>query len=431
MSSSADSIANEAIEAARGEKRKSLEADEAQPIHMHVADYQLEQWTNARPEIVFKQVGEESLDQFVEGNITMMEAESRPMYITYDIITSYFMEEYSEDIVKAMKTLTDFALDSGRHRVTFSTGRYCGDFERHWVSLSELNNEVRRMTQEAGEQSLSLHKCFLTVQDGALVTHAAMYAEFASKKSLGRMPTELAEQTLLDWIQRHHSNAYQQARRPKQKVLAPLPLPLPVSLTHEYANDQFMVSVLKSRGMYRGRRTRCTSRRAPPRRSSHRTLSRDRSDSVVSGARNGVNGARSPNSLGILERLLQRVSKGGKDQFSREREAEKVTGRIAAMYQQKCAELTRLSIDFESLRLEMDLMKEKVDSEKEAEIRSLKLEVKRLREEASWESSAYEKLFKIKDSLHYENLQLKEEIESMKLSKRERRKAKKEKKRNK
>ena len=430
MSSSADNIAQEAIEAARGEKRKSLEIEEAQPIHMHVADYHLEQWIY-EPEILFKQTGEESLDQFVEENISMMETESRPLYITYDIIINFFMEASEEELFKAMKTLMDFAINSGRHRVTFSTGRYCADFERHWASLSDVNNEVRRMTQEAGEQSLSLHKCFLSVQEGALATSAATYAEFQSKKSLGRMPSELAEQTLLNWIQRHHAHAYQQPRRPKRKVLAPLPLPLPVSLTHEYANDQFMVSILKSRGMFRGRRTRSSSRRAPPRRSSHRTVSRERSDSLVSGARTGPNGARSPNSLGILERLLQRVSKGGRDQFTREREVEKVTGRIAAMYQQKCTDLTRLSIDFESLRLEMDLIKEKAESEKEAEIRSLRLELKRLKEEASWESSAYDKLFKIKDALHCENLQLKEDIENMKLSKRERRKAKKEKKRNK
>ena len=432
MSQRADSLARDAIETARGEKRKSLEEEAAKPIHLHVADYLLEPFTT-KVDIVFKQTGEETLEQFLEANIDMLESEERPMYVTYDVITNFFMEESEENLVNAVKALTEVAVASGRHRVTFSTGRFCADFERHWASLGDLNNEIRRVTQETGEQSLSLHKCFLTVQDGALATFAAAYAEFHSKKSLGRKPTEMAEQILLDWIQRHHIHAYQHPRRPKQKVLAPLPLPLPVSMTREYANDPFMVSVLKSRGMFHSRRARSTSRKAPLRRSSHRTISRERSESLVSGAR--PNGARSPNSLGLLERLLQRVSKGsnkGRQQdFVREREAERVTSRIAGMYQQKCTDLTRLSIDFESLKLEMDLLKESRDTEREAEISNLKLEVRKLREAASWEQSAYDKLFRVKDGLHHENLQLKEELEALRLSKKERRKAKKEKRKHK
>ena len=60
MSQRADSLARDAIETARGEKRKSLEEEAVKPIHLHVADYLLEPFTT-KVEIVFKQTGEETL----------------------------------------------------------------------------------------------------------------------------------------------------------------------------------------------------------------------------------------------------------------------------------------------------------------------------------------------------------------------------------
>ncbi len=424
---SADDWADEALEAARTEA-EAMEQDE-EPLRIHLSDFPIEQSPLTNFPIVFKTPEEETWAEFLEATLDWMSQESRPMCISVDVIMRWFMEEQTEDIMAGVKTLTEAAISGGRHRITFSTARFPPDLERHWFSIGELNNQLRAYTQLVGEQSLSLHKAFLTPQEGVLACYAQCYDEYYRKTSLGKTPSELAAQIVLGWVSQHHRFAYQKERRPKKRNLAPLPMPLPVSLTREWAQDEFMVRCLKSRGLYRGRRTRSTSRRAPVRRTSHRSVSRDRADSVVSGAK--PRGGRSPQSNGCLERLLCQVTKVGRnrDPYLRERDVSRVSNRIASLYKDKCQEVTGLRVEIETLKLQLDLLREQKQGDSELELNSLKLELKRLKENERWQDASYDRLAKVKDSLFHENKALEEELENLRLSKKERRQKKKDKRR--
>ena len=437
MWKSADAWAEEAVEAARvevedmdqGDANASQGAGEDEPLRVHLSDFEIEQSPHASTRILFKVPEEESLDEFIEATLDWMEKETRPMCISVDVFMRWFMEETNEALMACVKTLTEAAISGGLHRITFSTMRFVPDYERHWYTIGELNNEIRTYTQSIGEQALSLHKAFMSPQEGVLACFAACYAEFFNKSSLGKTPSELAVQQVLGWLVMHHKHAYIHKRRPKQRNLIPLPMPLPLSMTKEWAEDEYMVRLLKSRGLFRGRRARSSSRKSNTRRTSHRTLSRNRADSVVSGAM--PRGGRSPMSNGCLERLLHQVMKSGRtrDNYQREREVSRVTGRISSLYKDKCAEVTGLRVEVETMKLQLDLLREKQEGESALEVNKLKLEVKRLRENERWQDASYDRLFKVKDALYHDKLSLEEELENLKLSKKERRQKKKDKKR--
>ena len=76
----------------------------------------------------------------------------------------------------------------------------------------------------------------------------------------------------------------------------------------------------------------------------------------------------------------------------------------------------------------MDLMKDKREGDKELELNELRLELRRLKDNEKWQDASYDRLAKIKETLRYENQQLEEQLEDLKISKKERRQKKKEKK---
>ena len=426
MSSDAEKVARDATANARF--RAQLE-ESWEPIRLHITDFPIEQSPLTSTPVDIRVVQEKSLQEFSEATIALIEQESHPTNISIDCLSAYFMEEASDDIMAAIAAVSEAAIESKIHRVTFSTLRYSPEFERHWNSLGQLNNRIRQHNINQGEQTLSLHKVFLTPRAGRLETFGECYEEFTKKISLGSTPNELGAQIVLSWVLRHHQNAYQQPRKPDAtKKLAPLPMPVPLSMSEEYAENEAMVAILKSRGMFSGRRTRSASRRGgATRRTSHRTISRDRSNSMVSGAK--PRGARSPQSLGALERLLHQVSRGNNQgcRQNRDRESSRVTDRIASLYRQKCDENTRLHLELESTALEMELLKEN-QQEQESEVIKLRSEIQKLRETVDWQDTRSDKLNKIKGVLYNENKLLEDELKSLRLSKKHK-KAKKDKKR--
>ncbi len=132
-------------------------------------------------------------------------------------------------------------------------------------------------------------------------------------------------------------------------------------------------------------------------------------------------------SVGALERLLNRVARGGKasnrvrDPHAKERETSKVMGRIAVLYRAKCEEVTKLSAKIESISLELELQKEKKDIEIESEVLRLKKENTYFRQLQDHYDKHTARLGKLKDSIVHENKQLYEELQLLKLSKKERR----------
>ena len=428
---SADLIADEAVRMAVEDSEKG-ERGKAAPVSMHFTDFTivdpLYKPINHKP-INFKHIGDQQLQQFTEGMLSLMERHPAPLYITVDVLLNFFMDESIDDMKAAVRSMTDAALESGRHRITFSTCRYAPDMEKWWSQIGDLNRFIRQLTAEVGEQPLSCHKVFLIAKGQQLATCSAMYDEWYTKKSLGRMPTEAAVNICVHWVRTHHEKAYNKPRQPTElKKSAHLPLPIPLGLTEEYYNCEYMVAMLRSRGMYMGRRPRSAARRGTQRRGSHRTVSRDRSDSVVSFAR--PRGGRSPNSVGALERLLNKVAKGEKpsntDPHAKERETSRVTGRIAMLYKAKCEEVTRLSVEIESMRLELELQKDRKDIEMEAEVLRLKKENTYFRQMQDHYDKHTARLGKLKDSVVEENKQLYEELQLLKLSKKERRAERKE-----
>ena len=413
----------------RGEKSKRA------PIAMHFSDYEItEPIPKPKLPIVFKCVKDQPMQQFIEGLLSLMERHESPLHITLDVMCAFFMEETLDDIKAGVECLSAAAVESGKHRLTFSTCRFPPDQERFWPELGDMNAFLRRHTAAIGEQPLSCHKVFLCPQGDQLATFAQMYEEFFSKTSLGRTPTDAAINITVHWLKMHHEKAYLKARQPSELKKHPhLPPPLPLGLTTEYINDKYMTAILKSRGMFRARRTRSAARRGGQRRGSHRTISRERSDSMVSGAR--PRGGRSPNSVGALERLLNRVAREGRtssrDPHAKERESARITGQVAQLYKSKCEEVAQLSVELEALRLEMELIKESKDVKMEAELLKLQKENSYFRNMQDHFDKHSARLGKLKDSLVYENKQLSEELQLLKLSKRERRAARKQMKRRK
>lgn len=389
------------------------------PIHLHYSDFELE--TPAGAKVKYIHLKEKSLQEFGEMLLSAMEREERPMYITVDVLTAFFLEESYADITSVIKAVTEASLESGRHRVTWSTLRYCPDNERYWSDLGDLNSWIRMYTAQTGDQQLSLHKLYLKPRGNQLFTFAEMYSEWWNKTALGLVPSSAAVVVNTTWTEKHHSHAYLSPRLPREPSKEALPIPCPLGMTPEYTEDERILSILKSRGLWRGRRTRSASRRVSTRKGSHRTLSRERADSLVSGAR--PRGARTPDSVSALERLLNRVSRMPRkdDPHSTEREASKVTSKIAELYTAKCQELTRYQLEVESLRLEIELVREARDVKMEAELNKLKDENRYLKEAHNRADRLADKLTDIKESLRVENDKLYDELQLLKMTKKERR----------
>ena len=410
------------------EPEKEKESRES-PIYMHFSDYTVDETgVSKSPHIVLKEIKNQNFQEFCEGLLSLMERERRPLFITIDVMLAVFLEETQEDLESAIKAVSEAAEMSGRHRVTWSTARYAPDLERHWPDINDLNTFIRNHTARCGLQALSLHKIFLQpAGNGQFVTFSQMYEEYFTKKSLGRTPTEAAATLTKIWLGQHFQSAYKNPPKPSDKQLHPLALPLPLGMSPDYVNDEYLLSILKSRGLYRGRRSRSASKKTQQRKGSHRTLSRERSDSMVSGARR-AQGARSPNSIGLLERLLHRVARGRtstRDPHGQERESARISEKISELYHAKCFELTQLNVAHESLKLELELLKEKREVESETEILRLKAENEHLRRLNDYTDKQYDRLARIKQDLYDENKKLYEDMESLRLSKKERRAAKK------
>ena len=392
---------------------------ETGPIHLHYADFNIEAPAGARVKYIL--LKEKSLQEFGEMLLSTMERELRPMYVTIDVLSAFIYEESYEDITSVIKAVCEAAMESGRHRTTWSTLRFAPDAERYWSDIGDLNGWIRKYTAECGEQPLATHKVYLKPRGKQLFTFAEMYEEWWHKTSLGSRPSDGAAVVNSTWIEKHHASGYESPRMPREPRTDVLAIPCPLGLTDEFIKDDRMLAMLKSRGLYRGRRTRSTSRRPGARRASHRTVSRESADSLVSGAR--PRGARSPHSISILERLLNRVARMPKkdDPHASERETAKVTSRIAELYTGKCQDLTRAQLEIESLRLEIELVREARDVKMEAEVTKLREENKYLREAQARSDRLADKLTDIKESLRYENEKLFDELNLLKMTKKERR----------
>ena len=414
-----DLLVDEAMEMARSNKPNG---EKEKPFHLHIADYPVEY---NGPEVTIRTAEEDSLCEFTEGLLAAMEATDRPMLITIDIINRYFMQEELEDMKAAITSLSEAAVTSGKHRITWSTMRFCPDLERFWGEVNVLNTFIRNTTVKTGEQMLSLHKIYLAPANGQVVTCPENYKEFVDKSSLGRNPSIKGVAINIDWVVKHHKGAYFHPRNPSERVVGDLTTPIPLGLTAAFTNNVIFLNMLKSRGLYRGRKVRSVSRGNLRRRTSHRTRSRERSDSCVSGAR--PRGERSPVSISILERLLNRVATGGSTQSRKgqERETRKVTEKIANMYQAKCNEVTQLAIDLETMKLELDLMKEKKKMELDEQSSMVRRENEHLKQALDWADDNVMRLEQTRDSMHKENMALIEELQLVKMNKKDRRAAKK------
>ena len=401
------------------DQKEPVKVKETGPIHLHYSDFDIE--TPAGSKVKFIRMKEKSLQEFAEMLLSTMEREEREMYITVDVLTAFFLDESFTDITSVIKAVTEAAIESNKHRISWSSMRFYPDAERYWVEIGDLNTWIRKYTAQIGEQCYSLHKIYLKPKGNQLFTFAEMYNEWWHKSALGQVPSDAAAVVNATWTVKHHENAYKSPRMPREPRTEVLPIPCPLGMTDEYTKDEKILSILKVRGLYRGRRTRSASRRSATRKGSHRTISRDRSDSLVSGAR--PRGARSPNSVSALERLLNRVARMPRrdDPHSAEREAAKVTSRIAEMYTGKCQEVTKYQLECESLRLEMELIREARDIKMEGEVAKLKDENRYLKQAQSRSDRLADKLTDIKESLRFENEKLYEELQLLKLSKKERR----------
>ena len=392
---------------------------ETGPIHIHYADFEIE--TPAGAKVKYLVLKEKTLQEFGEMLLSSMEREQRQMLITVDVLTAFIYDESFEDITSVIKAVTEAAMESSRHRVTWSTLRFAPDAERYWSDIGDLNSWIRRYTAQTGEQNMALHKVYLRPKGNQLYTYAEMYEEWWRKSSLGISPSGAAAFVNATWVEKHHANGFQSPRMPREPRTDVLAIPCPLGMTSEYVDDERILSMLKSRGLFRGRQSRSASRRSTTRRGSHRTHSRERADSCVSGAR--PRGARTPDSVSALERLLNRVARMPRksDPHSTERETAKVTARIAELYRGKCTELTKVQLESESLCLELELCKEAHDFKMEAEITKLRDENRQLREAQVRLDRLADKLTDIKEDLRHENSKLLDEIQMMKMTKRERR----------
>ncbi len=420
--SEVNTLVDEAMELARESQDRKKASEREGPFHLHITDFPIEYEGS---DVAMRMADEDTLQSFTEGMIAALEATERPMLISIDVLNRFFMEETLADMKASIKAITEAAISSAKHRVTFSTMRFSPDLERFWCEAGQLNSFIRDYTAEIGEQPINLHKLYLQPHNGQFYTCTLHYREYVEKSALGRNPSQKGVSMNIDWVVRHHKTAYWKPRNPSNKKLEELPLPVPLGLTGSYTDSVTFLNILKSRGLYRGRKARSVSRGNNRRKTSHRTKSRERCDSLVSGAR--PRGGRSPNSINILERLLNRVSKSGgtADNQQKTRETQKMSEKISTLYQAKCSDLTRMAVELEATKLELDLLRESKKSELDAEISNLRKENEHHRQARYWAEENVSQLEKIKDTLHRDNQVLLSEVEKLRMNKKERRAAKK------
>ena len=412
-----DERGQESSRGRRGEKEKE------ECLHLHISDFSIHGQENE--DVVFRKADEESLSEFTEGILAALEAAERPMRITIDVLTRFYVEEQLEDMQDAIKNIVEAAMATGgRHRVTFSSVRFSPELEKFWSEIQELNLFIRKYTAISGEQPLNLMKIFLAPYNGHYVSFGVRYKEYVENKSLGRTPSDNGASTVALWVIKHHRSAYRQPPKPSDKQPAMLPLPLPLGVSADYTENPIMLEILKARGMFYGKRNRSASRSTGRRRTSHRTRSRERSDSMVSLAR--PRGGRSPQSINALERLLNRVWKyNNQDPEEREREQQKITGKVATIFKEKCREVTQLSVQLETIKLEYEITQEKKLKEMELECNELRQQNDQLRRHSDAMDRLTTKLTRMKEDLVQENAQLQDELQLLRMSKKERRAARK------
>ena len=90
-----------------------MEQDQEEPIRVHLTDFEIKQSPTSKFPILFKTVEDETLESFVENTLKWMEEEQRPMYISADILLAFFMQNQDEELMDAVRTLTEAAIAGG------------------------------------------------------------------------------------------------------------------------------------------------------------------------------------------------------------------------------------------------------------------------------------------------------------------------------
>lgn len=423
-----DALADQAVQAAN-RSRKGTKP----PRRIILADFDTNLWQH---DGVWVHVKEETLSEFKESVLKVLES-PKPLHISILALQNY-TNDTIEDLLSCVRNIMEATLES-THKVCFSTLRFLPEEERNWNLINSVNKGIKVIMSEFNVQQLNLHKICLKFQGRDLVVDAECFKEFIERTSLGSTLSEHAINTICDWLNKHNNSAFgaQPILRARGETESLLPLPL--GLTKSYYEDERMVSFLKSRGLYH-RRPRSETRKPPHRRVSHRTISRRRPDSLGTGHRDGR--SRSPMAVGALERLLSAVSRdrrGNPTNHVMNRD-NNFADRINQLYLQKNAEVVQLNICVEALKAEVHHLRQELEREKSKtkeengiEIHRLKQEIASLQEHNRNLSTLDEhndklisRLMKMKSDLGVENNQLVEELGRLKLSKKERRRLKRE-----
>ena len=432
MPGSSAKLANEAIEEQRREILKKLgkipkktkasegPSESQEPQHTVLANINVCSRVWPECNIEWVHIQDSSLELFQERVLSLLER-PRPQRVTILAYQLYLRENLIDDIIKSINLVMEAASESNRHRVTVSTLRFNPDEERIWHEIGEINKTIRSIMEKHNMQPLLVHKIFIQKDDnlGGYAVKANYFSEFTKGTSLGTNPNEKGLKMLVDWLITHHRIGIDNPNIMTLKYEPPIQTPCPLGLTPAFFNNPKMTSFMKSRGMF-VRQSRSETRKPVLRRTSHRTISRSRPESIGAATiRPGRSATRH------LENLLANAARvnAANPHHGHEPHVPHVNDRnvrrLQEKYDQKCKDLHQLEEKYKTLKTELINKEEKFKRETDIKDQSYKAQVDHYKQMYFWADQEVEKLRQRLQDYSRDLSDMTDRLSDMRMSKKE------------
>ena len=261
-------------------KTSNVATSSDEPEHTILADMNVCSRVWPACNIEWVHITDPSIELFQERVLSLLERQ-RPQRLTILAYQLFLRDNLLDEMVRSIELIMETAAASKRHRVTVSTLRFNPDEERLWHEVGDINRRIREIMDKHRMQPLLAHKIFIQKDDdiGGYTVKANFFAEYMKGTSLGTNPNEKGLNMLADWLRTHHRIGIDNRNVLPLKSEAVIQTPCPLGLTPSFFNNNKMTSFLKSRGMF-VRHSRSETRKPLLRRTSHRTISRTRPESI-------------------------------------------------------------------------------------------------------------------------------------------------------
>ncbi len=323
--------------------------------------------------------------------------------------------------MQSVRLIMETAAASKRHRITVSTLRFNPDEERQWHEVGDINRQIRETMIKYKMQPLLAHKIFIQKDDevGGYTVKANFFAEFVKGSSLGMNPNEKGLNMLADWLRTHHRIGIDNRNVLPLKNEAGIQTPCPLGLTPSFFNNPKMTSFLKSRGMF-VRQSRSETRKPLLRRTSHRTISRSRPESIGAGTiRPGRSATRQLENLLANAARINAADPHNSHDHSAPHLDVKQFRRLQEKFDKKCQDYHALEEKYRSLKGEIASKEENFKRETDIKDQSYKAQLDHYKQMYSWADQEVETLRQRLQVYSRDLSEMTDRLNDMRLSKKE------------